>query len=257
MVLQERNIASFQIFRAETDRIFRETGITIAPDSCRGFGVDDFRFLFHSIRDENPTLFGRKDRPVFPTGIDLTHFSEKIYSAITNTEGYPEFLFFVWKEDDSLNPYTRIRRTSFYLFCEKDRLSIIFGEWKRDIIFQNHYNFADWITAPRFKVKESSKQRFYLLENSQDRLQFNSERINNRPVTFYDWILMYKLGTRLPSIESPKNESGQNPDRTTTQPENSLNRLGERLKVLEDLKGKGLISEEEFKSKRKEILDSL
>lgn len=252
LLIQEENLVSFQIYPREVDRIFKPTRITIAPDSCRGFTGEDFRLLFSSLRDQNPSLFGSKDRPVFPIGSELVTFVEEIQRSIATVEGYPEFLFFIWKEDDPMNPFTRIRRTTFYLFCEKDRMSLVFGEWKKDIAFQKQYTFSEWITAPRFQVQQTGKKRFFLVDNVDERIQFNVERVENQSVIYHDWILLYKTGAKLPSYLTNPNPANKKNNSGT-----KLDSLGERFKTLEELKRNGLINEEEYNQKRKELLDSL
>jgi hypothetical protein len=251
LILQEKNLVAFEMPEGEISRIFSKVNGIPKLSTCKNFNNRDLQYLFRSLRDENPSLFGRKDRPVFPTGIELENFNQKILSAIQNSERTPEFLFFVWKEDDSLSPYTRIQRTSFYLFCEKDSLSIIIGEWKRDIVFQNQYTWSEWITASHFVYENPEKQRLFIIESFQDRVQFNAERNAGETKVYQDWVNVYR--EKVPIDKQVPIITGES--KPTSEKSNS--KLSERLQTLEDLKKKGLIDEREYKEKRKELLDSL
>ncbi|MCC5815030.1 MAG: SHOCT domain-containing protein [Leptospira sp.] len=251
LILQEKNLVAFEMAEEEIPRIFSKIDVIPKFSTCKNFSNRDLQYLFRSLRDENPSLFGRKDRPVFPTSVALENFNQKILTAIQNSERSPEFLFFVWKVDDSLDPYTRIQRTSFYLFCEKDSLSIIIGEWKRDIVFQNQYTWSEWITASRFTYDNPEKQRLFIIDSFQDRVQFNAERKAGETKVYQDWVNIYR--EKVPADKQVPKLTGDSKPTS----EESKSKLSERLQTLEDLKKKGLIDEREYKEKRKELLDSL
>jgi hypothetical protein len=251
LILQEKNLVAFEIAEEDLPRVFSKLESKPQLSSCKNFDNRDLQYLFRSLRDENPSLFARKDKPVFPTGIALENYNKKILTAIKNAERSPEFLFFVWKEDDSLDPFTRIQRTSFYLFCEKDHLSIIIGDWKRDIVFQNQYTWSEWITASRFIYEKPDKQRLFIIDSFQDRIQFNAERISEDTIVYHDWVNLYR--EKVPANKQIPKETKN----TKSDPDLSKNKLSDRLETLEDLKKKGLINEDEYRKKRKELLDSL
>lgn len=248
MVLREQNLVAYQISKSEEKQILSELPFQTQITPCSWLENEEIRFFFHSIRDENPSLFGRKDRPVFPVGRELTLFSEKIQQVVqyNSAEGY--LYFFIWKEDDDLNPFTRIRRTTFYFFCSLDeqnnkKLNAVFGEWKKDIAFQNQFTFSEWIATPRFTIRPSNRERFFILEGAATKMGFQNILFNQERITYPDWIVYYPNG--LPSggvfTSIPLNQSS----------------IEERLKTLEELRKKKLITEEEYKEARQRILNSL
>ena len=250
MVLEDRNLVAFQLSDPELSQVLPSESVKMGLGNCEFLKLEDVRFLFHSIRDENPSLFGRKDRPAFPTGVQLSNFGEKILQAVreSQTKG-PPFLFLVWKEDDSLNPHTRIRRTSFYFFCESQKVHVVFGEWKKDIVFQNHFTFSEWITSPRFKIQPTDKERFFILESARNHIGFHIMNQGGQKAIYPDWIVFYP--GKIPPDATVFSGGSEN------QNESQQRNPKERLKILEELRKEGLITESEYQERRLEILKEL
>lgn len=247
LVLQESNLASFSLSEEEVERIFANSGLSIAPTGCQHLREEDLNYLFGSLQVLHPSLFQRKGEPLFPIGEELQSFSKQVLNSIQSLEGKPLFLFFVWKQDDDLAPNTRILRTSFYLFCENKRTSIILGELEKTIAFQNQYSFVEWVSAPRFTIEPSTEERILILKTSKDRISFHKERLGQNAGSFQNWINLYQ-----DPIAPKPNPSINHPE--TTSPKDSIEN---RLRTLERLKEDGLITEQEYNKKRSEILDSL
>lgn len=247
LILQESNLASFSLSEKEVERIFAKSGLSIAPSDCQHLREADLNYLFGSIRVLHPSLFQRRGESLFPIGSELQSFSKEILTGIQSLEGKPLFLFFVWKQNDDLAPNTRILRTSFYLFCENKRTSIILGELEKSIIFQNQYSFIDWVSAPRFTVEPGGDEQVEIYELNKDRVFFHKERLGQNGGSFQNWINLYQ-----DPVAPKPNPSISQPD--TISPKDSIEN---RLRTLERLREDGLITEQEYNSKRREILDSL
>lgn len=253
LILQEKDLVSFEIKPESVPLIFSRLESPPQLTACNKVTSGELEYLFRSLRDENPSLFARKDKSIFPTGNNLQIYNRKILNSIASSESKTPVLFFIWKEDDSLDPYTRIQRTTFYLFCEKNSMSLIFGEWKRDMVFQNQYTWSDWISASRFTYELTDKQRLFILDGFQDRVQFFAERKGNDTIVYHDWVKLYDdqvpQANQIPQGLLSSDEKKEN--------NKSNNSLSDRLQTLEELKNKGLINDQEYQEKRKQLLDSL
>lgn len=261
LVFQDPQLVGFRLSSGEVDRVFAGSGVVPAYRNCRAFTDSDIRSFFGSLLMQNPSLFARKDDPLFPRGAGLTQFVGQIRQTLDQDEN--PFWFFVRKEDDSLAPFTRIRRTSFYLFCEKNRISVIFGEIQKDITFQNQYTFSEWISAERFLIRPSDKPRIKIAERATSQVDYNNEFGSTGGIVFYDWLNYYNLPvSKSFSSDNPTHPLDKSSDRpedknTVNVPEHKQTDIEDRLRILEDLKKKGLVTEPEYNRKRKEILDSL
>lgn len=221
----------------------------------------------------NPSVFREKPRRIF----DIPEERQKLASGFVSlfSELEPgDALYFVYKEEDPLSPFTRIFRTQGYVFCRNDSQNIILGEARTNVIFENQFQWNDWANPRFFPISPEARKRFQFLGGksaSGDNVYFGYKRMNSKESKFYP---QWMVRTKSPEIyraeliserEILYNSEGnfQRPfgdplDPVVGQSEDSKSKsIESRLLELESLREKKLITESEYKTKRKEILDDL
>ncbi|WCL49440.1 hypothetical protein [Leptospira sp. GIMC2001] len=272
LILSEDYLAGFEIHPLELKENFAEVQDIIQPTSCKNISKQNVRDSLSSLLIKNPSVFRDKPKPLFPSGKNLDEIANSIYSNLqlhlkieTGTEDSTQesnsikiftknnttyMYYFIFKEDDDLQPFTRILRTNFYFFCENHKMNIIFDEIKENIIFQNQYTWSDWINVSRFVVKANSKERLSINEKSTIIAHFKNRKSADQNITFPDWIV-FDFDHDGSNIEKKNAIAKEKPidEKNKT--------IEDRLNLLKHLNKKGLITNEEYKLKRKEILDSI
>lgn len=203
--------------------------------------------ILESIRFQKKGLLASKLQPLFSQKVIL-QLIPYIKSAISNPG---EIYFVVVRKEDILQPFFRFYRTSFYLLVQKE-IHLKFIEIEENFVYPTQYTFQDWSQVPDRTLKCGRKQSIYpahLLENflsfsfqdevcqktkqaprSEENLNYNHVMLDFQKIDF-----------------DIRNNSPFYPKRNTEF----------RLKELEKLYKKGLITEQEYKEKRKKILEDL
>lgn len=220
--------------------------------------------------DQSATYINNKKRSHFKTAIAealnqmgnrndslvngsvLRIFSKELSEEIAersyqNFESSPNQTYQLWilKKEDYINPGRRIRRTVFLLYPTIDSIHFIFLELNQFIDFQTIYTFQDW---SNYSLSESNIKPYlevFIPDSAIGMLSYYKD-LTGESKKFH---IVYKT---LVSISEQ--------DKIKEQIEEvgaSSKEIEKRLIELKRLFDKKLISEEEFRKKREEILRSL
>lgn len=166
-----------------------------------------------------------------------------------NNQALSSLYFIVIKENDDLAPYTRILRTSFYFYCDQESIISYYGEIRDSMSYQAPYTFNDWVNAPLFQIVPNEKSRITFIERNGYKANLLTKTLNGKNL-YLDGI-QWKKTSQLSNSFDKKNETNSNSN------SDKKSEIEERLETLNNLKRKGLISEQEYIEKRKKIIDEL
>ncbi|EMO31952.1 hypothetical protein LEP1GSC175_3029 [Leptospira santarosai str. HAI821] len=156
---------------------------------------------------------------------------------------YHTYQLWILKKEDAINPGRRIRRTVFLLYPKFDSVHFIFLELNQFIDFQTIYTFQDWSNYSLSESDIKPSLEVYIPDSAVGALSYYKD-VTGEPKKFH---IVYK--TDLSTLENMGMEKPQK--------EKNSKDIEKRLIELKNLFDKKLISEEEFKRKREEILKSL
>lgn len=147
--------------------------------------------------------------------------TESIFPAVSRGK----VLYIITMRPDQVSPFTRIYRSSFYIFWDGDSLNFVFVEVEQNLDFQNQFVPRDWNNPGMFEIKPL--EAVALLEQG----EFIHHKINNQ--VYGNWL---KIPREMPVEEDS---------------------LEERLNRLKILYEKGLIDEKSYRKKIEELLKNL
>ncbi|AOP35761.1 hypothetical protein A0128_19100 [Leptospira tipperaryensis] len=205
---------------------------------------------FKRILEESLFQLGnRNDSLVNETALRI--FPKELSKEIANRafekfEQSSEQSYQLWilKKEDSINPGRRIRRTVFLLYPTLDTIHFVFFELNQFIDFQTPYTFQDW---SNFSLSESNSKpslEVFIPDSAIGKLTYFKDEVKNEFKKFH---IVVPFRTQSAIASEPVN------------PPKKLN-ISDSEKRLIELKAlfdKKLISEEEYRKKREEILKSL
>ncbi|NCN11427.1 MAG: hypothetical protein GW938_16440 [Leptospira sp.] len=271
LIVQDDNFAIFQLNEVEAHALedtiseFQNTEINSLDSNSNELATNsisetdslwDSSLIQSAIQSTlvvQSSLLSNTPSKIFSKEESYSNLSNEIALRIklTQNSNLSKIYFIVVKENDDLAPFTRILRTSFYIFRKEDTIHLYFGEIRESISFLSPYTFSDWISAPKFTISKKNKSRITFKDNK----KLNAELLNttdkNQKEFYLDAIKWSpKRNDSSLSNNRKKNSSSDNSSNSSNDPES-------RLRLLEDLKKKGLISIEEYQSKRKEMIDGL
>ncbi|MBM9499550.1 SHOCT domain-containing protein [Leptospira sp. 201903071] len=194
-------------------------------------------------------LGNRNDSLVNDTALRI--FPKELSKEISNRsfeklEKSPEQIYQLWilKKEDSINPGRRIRRTVFLLYPTSEAIHFIFFELNQFIDFQTPYSFQDW---SNFSISESNLKpslEVFIPDSAIGKLKYFKEEPGDEFKKFH--ILAHF-----------QTQSHTTPETSDALKKINISDSEKRLIELKGLFDKKLISEEEYKKKREEILKSL
>ncbi|MBK8396996.1 MAG: hypothetical protein IPL26_17415 [Leptospiraceae bacterium] len=210
----------------------------------------------------------RKEKSILPSLVKDNLWDSEIIEELTivvmdmtKSENLHKTFFVVIKTEDSLSPFSRIFRNTFYFNRDGNILQFVFGEINNNINFGTQYSFQDWSNPSFFSIRcknekevtfsgklEKSfefKEDSNCADNSKISQKSSNSKLDN--LINYRWVLVnlenaFGLLNATPSISIPKEGSR---DREK--------RLGELLRLFK----KGLISRDDYELKKAEILGEL
>jgi hypothetical protein len=248
---QDRDFAIFKIENPSWESFGNFLDTNSSKSSCKNWDSGSIKEIFKSTLVVQTSLLSNTPSSIFDR-IDLySILSDSIYQIFNESDSLPftPLYFIVIKENDDLAPFTRILRSSLYIFCNENTLTLFFGEIRDSISFQAPYTFNDWISAPMFQIQPNVKSRI-----SYSNLKgYNGKLLTKR----FDNKEMYLDGIQWKKLEkSNQTNEKDNQNKSISKP-NKADELEDRLETLNKLKQKGLISQDEYLEKRKKILDEL
>lgn len=194
------------------------------------------------------SMFSSENWEPFIKDRDIDELSTLLNKAISKGAAYGYLILI--KKDDPLSPLTKVLRTSLLILKTTKGYLLAFPDIRQNMTFSTQYKFDDWALYQIPKIFSSRKQElrlkpnkinvsFYIEEIADDRLLYErivivgDERFLPNPQIF--------IARDLENAQDLK--FGNDP--------------AERLKILEDLKNKKLITEDDYQKKKSEILKDL
>ncbi len=154
------------------------------------------------------------------------------------------------KRDDPLSPLLKILRSSFLIIKTEDGFIFSIPDLNQNLTFPSQYKFDDWALYNIPKIRSSKKQEIKLTPN---KLEFSIyHELVNEDHRFYDRILIIgdKRFLPVPLLF-------RTPDLDEVEFKAEKQSVKDRLKTLENLRLEKMITEEEYKNKKSEILKDL
>ncbi|TGK27965.1 SHOCT domain-containing protein [Leptospira gomenensis] len=168
--------------------------------------------------------------------------SSRVYESLKERKDFP-YQLWILKKEDPINPGRRIRRTVFVLYPTIDSFHIVFLELDQFIDFQTPYSFQDWSNFSLSDSEPNPSLEIFIPDSAIGKSVY-FRGTNSIELQKYHILIPYKE-----SVSRNKN--------TDAGSERKNKNFEERLIELKRLYEKNLISEEEYRKKRTEILDSL
>ncbi|PKA17733.1 hypothetical protein CH363_03615 [Leptospira haakeii] len=231
-----------------------ETWLPIASGVLTGAGPDQldrtefisrWEKLFKFTGIANTGVFNSEPVRLF-TEEESSRLGELLYRAeVDIPDGLPQAYQVIIKREDPIRPGLRIRRTIFYIRNSPAGIILEFSEVGQVLDFQTTYSFQDWTLVPIVKPEPSSNNSIYLPEIRPEGLDYlilptEGEEVKNR--------ILVKTGFWTAN-SSKKNVGGPIKKIPKT--------IEDRLRTLQELLDKGLISKQEYEKKKAEILKEL
>jgi hypothetical protein len=151
------------------------------------------------------------------------------------------------KMDDPLSPNTKILRTSFYIYGIKDGFLIILKDINQNISFPTQYTFEDWVLFKPSRILPILKPQIWLRGKPKNLKMFQT-RDGSKPQV-YPNIILYK-GSQFRELPLVWKTPGESDEVDLKNWES----VPEKLRSLKQMREEGLITEEEFNRKKKELL---
>ncbi|BDA77102.1 hypothetical protein LPTSP3_g00320 [Leptospira kobayashii] len=179
----------------------------------------------------------------------LSKLDEMIFESIQKAPS-AAYLILI-KKDDPLSPLTKILRTSILYIKTLNGEVIIIPDLRQNITFASQYKFDDWSIYSLEKVKTSYKQDLRIKSKGTP-MSFYIEKSADK-ISVYGRVIVHKETELLPKpilLRVPDEE-----EINTTK--SDWQSVPDRIKILDDLRKKQLINEEEYQNKKKQLLDEL
>ncbi|EMJ98115.1 LA_1326/LA_4305 family lipoprotein [Leptospira alstonii] len=197
----------------------------------------------YQMGNRNDSLFNDSALRIFSKELSK-EIGERSYEKF---ESSPSHTYQLWilKKEDMINPGRRIRRTVFLIYPTDDSIHFIFFELNQFIDFQIPYTFQDWSNYSLSESNIKPSLEVFIPTSAIGTLSYYKD-VMGEPKKFH---IVYK--TRISASEQYKMKE------LRKETEANAKDVEKRLMELKNLLDKKLISEEEFKKKREEILKSL
>ncbi|EMY77390.1 membrane protein, PF09851 family [Leptospira weilii serovar Ranarum str. ICFT] len=191
--------------------------------------------------NKNDSLVNDSALRIFPKELSQ-EIAQRASEKFQNSPSQP-YQLWILKKEDMINPGRRIRRTVFLIYPTADSIHFIFLELNQFIDFQTPYTFQDWSNYSLSESKQKQPLEVFIPDSAMGILSyFKDEKGESKK-----FHIVYKTDL---------SDSGN--IKIKNQPKETNSKDAEkRLMELKSLLDKKLISEEEYKKKRAEILKSL
>ncbi|UOG37774.1 SHOCT domain-containing protein [Leptospira noguchii] len=191
--------------------------------------------------NRNDSLINGSVLRIFPKELS----QEIAERSFQNFERSPSQVYQLWilKKEDTINPGRRIRRTVFLLYPTMNSIHFIFFELNQFIDFQTPYAFQDWSNYSLSESNLKTSLEVFIPDSATGTLSYYKD-VQGDSKKFH---VIVKTNPNAPQEAEVKNP----------QKEKAIQDSEKRLLELKNLFDKKLISEEEYKRKREEILRSL
>jgi len=188
-------------------------------------------------------LLGLQLRPIFYPG-ELDELVPLVLQAMEATPDKERLIIFS-RFDPDRSVLSRAEKVSFLMYANDEGISIVFGDIRDKIPIDDPLAEDRWLFLPVFRFK-SAPRNLKIVPDS----FFQFKKING--MDHYTWIV-YKADA-LASLQykpfEPKKEVSETKEDVKSEGDIVL----ERLRKLKKAKDDGLITEEEYQERKKEIL---
>ncbi|WP_174222453.1 LA_1326/LA_4305 family lipoprotein [Leptospira mayottensis] len=195
----------------------------------------------YQMRNKNDSLINDSTLRIFSKELSK-EIAERSYEKFEHSP-YHTYHLWILKKEDMINPGRRIRRTVFLLYPKVDSIHFVFFELNQFIDFQAPYTFQDWSNYPLSESNIKPSLEVYIPDLATGALSYYRD-FQGESKKFH--IVFQTHSSTLENVGAEK-----------SQKEKDSKDIEKRLIELKNLFDKKLISEEEFKKKREEILKSL
>ncbi|WP_425269422.1 SHOCT domain-containing protein [Leptospira selangorensis] len=256
MASSSDSIVLYYLKKSSETPLFLQAGtwLPIASGVLAGAGPDQldraefisrWEKLFKFTGISNTGVFNSEPIRLF-TEDESFRLGELLFRAESEIpDGLPQAYQVIIKREDPIRPGLRIRRTIFYIRNSPEGIVLEFSELGQVLDFQTTYSFQDWTLVPIVKPEPSSNNSIYLPEIRPEGLDYlvlptEVEEVKNR--------ILVKNGfwTANPSKKNVGTPTKKIPKT-----------IEDRLRTLQELLDKGLISKQEYEKKKAEILKEL
>ncbi|MBW0433092.1 LA_1326/LA_4305 family lipoprotein [Leptospira yasudae] len=191
--------------------------------------------------NRNDSLVNDTALRIFPKELG----SEIAQRSFDKFEASPRHVYQLWilKKEDPINPGRRIRRTVFLLYPTSESIHFLFYELNQFIDFQTPYTFQDWSNYSLSESKPKSSLEIFIPDSAIGTLSYYKDELGEEK----------KFHVVLKTNSNPTKDVESKEGKKETPSKD----VEKRLIELKNLLDKKLISEEEYKKKREEILKSL
>jgi hypothetical protein len=179
---------------------------------------------------------------------EIKEFHELLTKAIKRESAFGYLV--LMKKDDPLSPLTKILRNSFLIVKTETGYIFSIPDLNQNLTFATQYKFDDWALYQIPKINSSKKQELKIKPNQLDFSLY--KEITSEGHNYYERIMIIKDKKFLPD---PLVFRMLDSDELEVPLQNKP--VIERLKTLEELRKNGLITEEEYRLKKVEIIKDI
>jgi hypothetical protein len=194
------------------------------------------------------SMFSSESWEPFLRDGDINEISILLTKAISKEPAFGYLILI--KKDDPLSPLTKVLRTSLLILKTANGFLLVFPDIRQNMTFATQYKFDDWALYQIPRIFSSRKQELKLKPNKMN-VSFYLEDLANDQL-LYERIVIVGDERFLPNPQIFIARDIEN-----SQDLKFGNDPAERLKILEDLKNKKLITEDDYQKKKNEILKNL
>jgi hypothetical protein len=199
--------------------------------------LEKIKFVLSNLEVEKESFFSKDVYPlVYPLQLEQIQI---ILNDIIPSIPEGKRILIVQKFDPFRTVLSKEKRTTMLIWYDEDGYNIAFGEIHEDLLPDNFSTKSDWLDIFPVSLKQGNPKQKIIKKDFIDYKKIGD-------FTHYSWILFSEetLQAYKDSIKTSKNK------------ENTAS-IEERLKKLQDLFNKKLITKEEYDKKKKEILEEL
>lgn len=214
----------------------------------------DLMQILGGLKFRKESLWGTDVRPVYyPAEV------ERFATALSRTMeivGENQRILLISRFDPDESVLSRMERTSLILWYDSEGLNLVFGEIKEPVPYDDFLTEDNWTEVLPVSFRKSYPDLSLVSSES-----FDYKRVGD--YEHHTWAVLAdtSLQSLLDRKQAPGFDASESYFTDTSEPkgsgpQDSEKTLSERLKQLEKARKDGLITEQEYKDKRAEILDS-
>lgn len=212
--------------------------------------AQSFLNLLTYLKVEKKGLLGTTNSPVYyPNQLQqMTPILKDVLSVPLKNTRY----LLVTRFDPFDTVLSKMQRNTLLFWSDGDSIHLLFGEIQTELFGNDFIDDESWIDVYPVNLRRAPSD-IQLLKNS----HFSFEKVGDFTHLTYISVPISEYLTMGADTNFSNLNHGQNQTEPTIQTNQKKDSVSERLKQLQDLKDKSLISEEEYLQQRKRILSEL